>query len=255
MGRILEVRGLSKRFGALWAVRDLSFAVERGTLTALIGPNGSGKSTTFNLVCGFLRPDRGEILFEGHSLGGLPPERIARLGIARTFQTPQVFGHLTVLENVLLAIYQRRRPGLLASLLRTPGFFAAERQAQREALSYLERFFLAEEARKPARDLPLGKLRCLELARALALRPKLLLLDEVASGLSPREKEDLAEALQGLPAQGVTLFWVEHDLHLLMGLAERVIVLHQGTKIAEGAPLSIQQHPEVIRVYLGEEEC
>ncbi|QJA05695.1 ABC transporter ATP-binding protein [Thermosulfurimonas marina] len=255
MGRILEVRNLSKRFGALWAVRDLSFSVERGSLTALIGPNGSGKSTTFNLICGFLSPDQGEVLFEGHPLSALPPENIARLGIARTFQTPQIFGHLSVLENVLLAIYQRRRPGLWASLARTPGFFREEKRAREEAFGYLEKCSLAEEARKSARDLPLGKLRYLELARALALRPKLLLLDEVASGLSPREKEDLAATLKGLPAEGITLFWVEHDLHLLMGLAERVIVLHQGTKIAEGDPHAIQRHPEVIRVYLGEELC
>lgn len=253
MSFILEVKNLTKRFGALKAVNELSFRVRQGTISALIGPNGSGKSTTFNLITGHLKPDSGTILFEGHHLEGLPAEEIARLGIARTFQTPQIFTHLTVLENVLLSVYQRKRPGLLSSLLRLPNFFKKEKEAREEAFFYLERFFLADEAHRPAEGLPLGKLRHLELARALALKPKLLLLDEAASGLDPREKIDLAEALTSLPQEGITLFWVEHDLNLLMEVAEEVIVLDQGEKIAEGPPREIQRNPRVIQVYLGEE--
>ncbi|OAQ21395.1 ABC transporter ATP-binding protein [Thermosulfurimonas dismutans] len=255
MSFILEVKNLTKRFGALKAVNGLSFRVRQGTISALIGPNGSGKSTTFNLITGHLKPDSGTILFEGHHLEGLPAEEIARLGIARTFQTPQIFTHLTVLENVLLSVYQRKRPGLLSSLLRLPNFFKKEKEAQEEAFVYLERFFLADEAHRPAEGLPLGKLRHLELARALALKPKLLLLDEAASGLDPREKIDLAEALTSLPQEGITLFWVEHDLNLLMEVAEEVIVLDQGEKIAEGPPREIQRNPRVIQVYLGEEHA
>ncbi len=255
MNFILEVQHLRKRFGALQAVNDLSFRIRRGSISALIGPNGSGKSTTFNLITGHLRPDEGRILFEGQVLTGSPPEEVARRGIARTFQTPQVFTHLTVLENVLLSVYQRRRPDLISSLFRLPRFFRQERAAREEALGYLERFFLADEAHREAGELPLGKLRYLELARALALRPKLLLLDEAASGLDPREKADLAQALITLPQEGVTLFWVEHDLHLLMEVAEEVIVLDQGEKIAEGPPREIQRNPRVIQVYLGEENA
>ncbi len=253
MAYILEVKNLSKSFGALKAVNRLSFKVKAGVISALIGPNGSGKSTTFNLITGHLRPEEGEIFFEGHRIDGQPAETIARLGIARTFQTPQIFTHLTVLENVLLSVYQRIRPGIWTSLLRLPQFFQKEKAAQEEAFHYLEKFFLASEAQQLAGGLPLGKLRHLELARAVALRPKLLLLDEAASGLDPREKQDLAQTLSQLPREGITLFWVEHDLNLLMEIAQEVMVLDQGEKIAEGPPQEIQRHPRVIQVYLGEE--
>jgi len=253
MAFILEVKNLTKRFGALKAVNGLSFRIRKGSISALIGPNGSGKSTTFNLITGHLKPDGGTILFEGHRLEGLTPEEIALLGIARTFQTPQIFTHLTVLENVLLSVYQRKRPGLLSSLLRLPAFFKKEKEAREEAFFYLEKFFLAEDAHRPAEGLPLGKLRHLELARALALKPKLLLLDEAASGLNSREKLELVKTLSRLPKEGITFFWVEHDLQLLMEVAEEIIVLDQGKKIAEGPPREIQRNPRVIQVYLGEE--
>ncbi len=252
MSLILKVHGLTKDFGGLRAVDHLSFEVKRGLITALIGPNGSGKTTTFNMISGHLRPTAGEIYFEGERIDGKPPYYVARLGLARTFQNLEIFGHLSVIENVLLAIERRSSVALWESVLRWPSFFRKERASLREAKHYLSLLGLEEHAFKPAASLPFGLQRYLEIARALAAKPRFLLLDEAASGLDASEKAFLMDLIRRLKGEGLSILLVEHDMNLTMELADEVIVLDQGRKIAQGPPLEIQRHPEVIRVYLGE---
>ncbi|OAG26786.1 ABC transporter ATP-binding protein [Thermodesulfatator autotrophicus] len=252
MSEILKVKNLVKTFGGLTAVKDLSFTVKKGLITALIGPNGSGKTTTFNMISGHLKPTSGEIYFENTRIDTLPPYKIARLGVARTFQNLEIFGHLTVLENVLLAVNSRLKVFLWESVIRSPSFFKKEKEAREKALEYLRLFNLEDWAEKPAASLPFGLQRYLEIARALATCPHLLLLDEAASGLDAREKDLLKERIEAFKKEGVTILLVEHDMNLVMELADEVIVLDMGRKIAQGTPREIQRHPEVIAVYLGE---
>ncbi len=250
---ILRVENLSKVFGGLKAVNELSFEIKRGLITALIGPNGSGKTTTFNMISGHLRPTSGRIYFDGQRIDRLPPYKIARLGITRTFQNLEIFGHLTVVENVLLAINSHFKVSLFESIFRLPSFFRKEREALEEALSYLRLLPLEGWAFKPAGSLPFGLQRYLEVVRALAARPRLLLLDEAASGLDANEKALLASLIRKLKDDGLSILLVEHDINLTMELADEVIVLDQGHKIAQGPPAEIQRNPQVIAVYLGGE--
>ncbi len=250
---ILEVEDLTKAFGGLRAVDGMSFRVRRGLITALIGPNGSGKTTTFNMISGHLKPTSGKIFFEGERIDGKPPYYIARLGLARTFQNLEIFGHLSVLENVLLAIQSRHLVRLWECILRWPSFFRKERDALAAAKKYLELLGLEKRAHTLANNLPFGLQRYLEIVRALATKPRLLLLDEAASGLDASEKKVLMELIVRLKRDGLSILLVEHDMNLTMELADEVIVLDQGRKIAQGTPREIQKHPEVIKVYLGEE--
>ncbi|AEH45933.1 ABC transporter related protein [Thermodesulfatator indicus DSM 15286] len=252
MSEILKVKNLVKTFGGLTAVKNLSFSIKKGLITALIGPNGSGKTTTFNMISGHLRPTSGEIYFENTRIDNLPPYKIARLGIARTFQNLEIFSHLTTLENVLLAINSRLKVFLWETVVRAPSFFHKERLARQKALEYLKMFNLESWAETPAASLPFGLQRYLEIARALATHPTLLLLDEAASGLDAREKDLLKERIIALKQEGITILLVEHDMNLVMDLADEVIVLDMGRKIAQGTPREIQRNPEVIAVYLGE---
>jgi branched-chain amino acid transport system ATP-binding protein len=252
---LLALASVRREFGGLVAVNDLSFAIEGGEIVAMIGPNGAGKSTVFNLVTGIYRPTSGEIRFAGRSLAGLRTDTIATLGIARTFQNIRLFAFMSALENVMTGEHARLRATLLDSLLHTPaqrGEERATRERARELLHFVE---LERYEHEYARNLPYGSQRRLEIARALASEPKLLLLDEPAAGMNPREKDALAELIERIRSRGVTVFLIEHDVRLVMSVSERVAVLDHGEKIAEGTPAQIRSDERVIEAYLGRTEA
>ncbi len=235
---LLEVRGIGKRFGGLHAVRDLSFDMARGEVLGLIGPNGAGKTTVFHLLSGFLAPDGGDVRFDGRSLAGLKPHAICRLGLARTFQIVRPFPHLSVWENV--------RVGALA---RRPQMAEARRRAE----AVIDQVGLGAKADQPAGGLTLAERKRLELARALATEPTLLLLDEVMAGLNPTEIEAIVALIQRIHASGISILLIEHNMRAVMSLSHRIVVLSFGEKIVEGPPAAIANHPRVIEAYLGEE--
>jgi branched-chain amino acid transport system permease protein len=246
---LLRVEGVARQFGGLLAVNDVSFELKAGEILGLIGPNGAGKSTMFNLITGVLRPDRGRISFLGVDITGRPQREIARAGIARTFQHVKLRPRMTLLDNVLLGIYPRTSAGFLAGALRLDR--AEERQARHEAMLQLQRVGLAERAFEAAGALPLGHQRLLEIARAMAADPVLLVLDEPAAGLRRAEKLDLARLLASLRAQGLTILVVEHDMDFVMGLVDRTVVMDFGSKLCEGLPTDIRADPRVQEAYLG----
>ncbi len=249
---LLDVAALEKQFGGLMAVNRLSFQVRVGEIYAVIGPNGAGKTTAFNLISGVLRPTGGTIHLGGVRVDTLPAYEVAAMGLARTFQTPRVFADLSALDNVLVGMHRRLRAGFLPSMLGVARH--EEDVAAGLALDALRRVGLAEQATLRAGALPFGGQRLLEVARALVTRPRLLLLDEPASGLSAAERRGLVTLIRQIRAAGITVVLVEHDVRLVMGLADRVLVLNHGERIAEDAPGEIQRDPRVIGAYLGEEE-
>ncbi|MDR7435830.1 MAG: ABC transporter ATP-binding protein [Armatimonadota bacterium] len=244
---VLEVRNLSKRFGGVFAVTDVHLHVQKGELLGLFGPNGAGKTTLFNLISGTLKPDSGEIFFFGEKITYLPPHVRARKGIARTFQIVQPFGELTVLDNVLVPLAQQELTRLLP--LRPYDSLARRKQA----MEILELVGLAAWAHERARNLPLGLLKLLEVARSLALQPKLLLLDEPLAGLHLQESEQLLDVLLSLRGQ-VTMVLVEHNVRMALPVCDRAVVMDAGRVIAEGNPEQVRRDPQVIQAYLGERE-
>jgi branched-chain amino acid transport system ATP-binding protein len=250
---LLEVRNATKAFLGLVALSQVSFCV-RDNIYGVIGPNGAGKTTLFNVITRVLDPTEGEIIFAGMPITDLPAHAIARLGIARTFQNVRLFAHQSVIENVVIGTYRNTRAGFLRALFATRSARSEQDLARHEALSCLDFVGLTAQADQPAGILPFGRQRLLELARALAMRPRLLLLDEPAAGLNDRETEDLAGLIQRLPERGITVLLVEHNMEFMMSVAERILVLNYGQVLAEGRPDEIRAERAVIDAYLGVEE-
>jgi branched-chain amino acid transport system ATP-binding protein len=248
---LLDLEAMTRNFGGLRAVAGVSFGVRAGEISALIGPNGAGKTTLFNLVSGFLRPHGGRVRLAGEDITARAPQHIAARGLVRTFQRVHLFADMTALENVLVGLHLHTRGGLAAALLRPPATRAQSARARAAADALLARVGLAARGHDVAGTLAFGEQRLLEIARALAARPRLLLLDEPAAGLNPAETERLGTLLRDIRDEGVTVLFVEHDMNLVMGIADTVVVLDFGEKIAEGTPDEIQRHPRVLEAYLG----
>ncbi|OGW34057.1 MAG: high-affinity branched-chain amino acid ABC transporter ATP-binding protein LivG [Nitrospirae bacterium GWC2_56_14] len=252
---LLEVKNISKRFGGLQAVKDVSFSVREGSIKAVIGPNGAGKTTLFNLLSGFLLPDSGAIVYKGRPIHAKSPHEIAQQGLSRTFQHIRLFAHMTALENVMVGRHVRSRAGFLAGMLNLPWTWREEQEIRERALSLMEFLGIVDLADANATSLSYGQQRAVELARALAGDPAMLLLDEPAAGLNMRETADTARLISRIRDLGITVLIVEHDMSLVMQISDEVLVLSYGEKIADDAPRAVQGNPEVVRVYLGEDDA
>ncbi|WP_277585332.1 ABC transporter ATP-binding protein [Psychrobacillus antarcticus] len=251
---ILEVKNAGIQFGGLKAVQNLNLKLNQGELVGLIGPNGAGKTTSFNLLTGVYVPTEGDILFNGERINGLAPFKVTRKGISRTFQNIRLFNELSVLDNVKVAYHSLATHTMLSSILRLPSHYKGEKEMEEKSLEFLEIFKLEKYKDELAKNLPYGQQRRLEIARALAAGPQLLLLDEPAAGMNPQETHDLMNLIGFVREKfDLTILLIEHDMNLVMGVCERIYVLDHGQLLAEGSPEEIRNHPKVIEAYLGEE--
>lgn len=249
---MLEVSGITRIFGGVTALEDVSFTIGRGAITGVIGPNGAGKTTLFNIITGIYSRTSGSVTLEDKDISGLPPERLARLGMVRTFQNIELFGTMSVLENVMVGLHTKSSSGLLACSLKMPWSVAEERRIRENAMQWLEFTGINELAGDRAGNLSFGKGRLLEIARALAVQPRIILMDEPAAGLNSQETLALARLIEKIRGMGITVVLVEHDMELVMDVCDRIVVLNLGKKLAEGTPREIQENQEVIAAYLGE---
>jgi branched-chain amino acid transport system ATP-binding protein len=250
---MLRLTDIGKRFGGLTALEGISFSVTQGSITGIIGPNGAGKTTLFNVATGIYPPSQGAVLLQGKDISLLPPERRARLGLVRTFQNIELFGKMTVLENVMVGLHTQSKSGIFSCAFRMPWQMSEERRVREKAKEWLEFAGIPELANVEAGTLSFGKGRLLEIARAMALEPKLLLMDEPAAGLNSTETAELAELIKRIRDFGVTVALVEHDMDLVMDICDALVVLNLGTMLAEGTPREIQDNQAVVTAYLGEE--
>ncbi len=251
---MLRLDEIAKSFGGLKALDQVGFQVQPGEILGLIGPNGAGKTTLFNVISGILHPDSGKVFFREQNITGLATHQIAKLGLCRTFQNPAIFEEMTVLENLMAGYHLQGRSGFFSAILKPPWERKEERSIRERAMEMLSEIGLKGSAQAGAGSLSFGKMRMLELGRALCSHPELLLLDEPAAGLNHNETEELAEYIGRLRSRKITIIVIEHDMSLVMDLSDRIVVLDQGRKIAEGAPKEIQRDPAVLKAYLGEED-
>ncbi len=249
---MLSLQRITKTFGGVTALEDISFNVESGAITGVIGPNGAGKTTLFNIATGLYSQDTGDVYLGGQNISRLPPERLARLGMIRTFQNVELFGQMTVLENVMVGLHTKSKSGIFSCAFKLPGQIREEKTIHRRALKWLEYTGITDLAGMTAGSLPFGKGRLLEIARALASEPRIILMDEPAAGLNSRETMGLAGLIKKIRTSGITIVLVEHDMELVMDVCDTVVVLNLGHKLAEGTPRDIQENPEVIAAYLGD---
>ena len=249
---MLEIRSISQRFGGITALDDISFAVAKGDITGVIGPNGAGKTTLFNIITGIYSQTSGQIFLDGSDISRFPAEQLAQRGLVRTFQNIELFGTMTVQENVMLGLHTRSSCGILSCMCKMPWHLSEEQRIRTKALEWLEFCGITDLADHVAGSLPFGKGRLLEIARAMAVEPRIMLMDEPAAGLNNHETCELADLIRKIRDTGVTVVLVEHDMELVMDICDRIVVLNLGKKLAEGTPREIQENPAVISAYLGE---
>lgn len=249
---MLEVRGITQRFGGITALDDISFRVSQGDITGVIGPNGAGKTTLFNIVTGIYTQSSGQILLDGSDISHLPAEQLSSRGLVRTFQNIELFSSMTVLENVMVGLHTRSRSGIFSCMVKAPWHLSEERRIRTRAREWLDFCGITDLEHQVAGSLPFGKGRLLEIARAMAVEPRVMLMDEPAAGLNNRETFELAGLIRRIRDTGVTVVLVEHDMELVMDICDHIVVLNLGKKLAEGTPREIQENPAVIAAYLGE---